>query len=179
MLKCRRSGGFTLIEMLVVVAIIGILVGLLLPAVAQVRRRALIVKARAEVKFLETALRCYYAEYDAWPPEAASGQAFSITKEMTVMLEGGSENNNRKIIFMNFAKKVSDIPCVPWTKVESSPTDADFYWCKVDHDFDNKIPGAGGDYNQPEADEKRPVIVWCVNPWGTDDKKIIGSWLLK
>lgn len=60
--KVRR--GFTLIEMLVVIAIIGILIGLLLPALGAMRRKAREVKCKNNLQNLHKGLMLYRNEKD-------------------------------------------------------------------------------------------------------------------
>jgi general secretion pathway protein G len=55
----RRSAAFTLLELLIVVAIIGILAGLLMPALAQARRKAMHVRAIGEIKNILLAVEIY------------------------------------------------------------------------------------------------------------------------
>jgi prepilin-type N-terminal cleavage/methylation domain-containing protein len=59
--------GFTLIELMVVVSIIGILVGLLLPAVNAARRRARRVQIASLVKECDLACGNYRLEYNQYP----------------------------------------------------------------------------------------------------------------
>ncbi|MEO7298704.1 MAG: prepilin-type N-terminal cleavage/methylation domain-containing protein [Verrucomicrobiota bacterium] len=66
----RRLGSrraFTLIEMLVVIAIIGILAGLLLPALAKVKERARIAQAKTDMVNLLTSITQYHATYGRYP----------------------------------------------------------------------------------------------------------------
>ena len=46
----KRKHGFTLVELLVVMAIIALLIGLLLPALAKARAQAMLTKDSAQVK---------------------------------------------------------------------------------------------------------------------------------
>ena len=63
---CKRRG-FTLIEMLAVIAIIALLAGMLLPALSKARIRARVAKAKAEMLNIRVSIEQYYADYSTYP----------------------------------------------------------------------------------------------------------------
>ena len=76
-----RSGqaGFTLVELLVVVTIIGLLVGLISVAVPKAIESGMKAKAKGELTAIVSAVKAYKQEYGQWP--VAKSQMDSVADE--------------------------------------------------------------------------------------------------
>lgn len=69
----RKNRGFTLIELLVVIGIIGILAGLLLPALSHARERGRAVKCSSNLKQVGLAMMMYVEDHQHYPPGRVAG----------------------------------------------------------------------------------------------------------
>jgi general secretion pathway protein G len=63
--------GFTLVELLVVLIIIGILVALILPNALRAVRQANTKECASNIRSLDTAVQMYYTENRSWPTAIA------------------------------------------------------------------------------------------------------------
>ena len=68
MTSFTQRSGFTLVELLVVIVIIGILAALVLPVVFRVRLTATVAVVDAEIDMLDMAIENYKNEYGSYPP---------------------------------------------------------------------------------------------------------------
>ena len=75
----RLRLGFTLLELLVVVAIIAVLVSILLPATQGMRQRAKQREAETTKAALANAIRSLRTEYGYWPTADASPNSANLT----------------------------------------------------------------------------------------------------
>jgi prepilin-type N-terminal cleavage/methylation domain-containing protein len=66
--------GFTLIEILVVIAIIASIIAMAIPNYLSARQRAQDIKTKSEMVQLKNALLLYYNDYNKYPPSAAPGK---------------------------------------------------------------------------------------------------------
>ena len=156
--SCKR---FTLIEMLVVIAIISILAGLVFPALGLARQNAKKSKANSECQSLKTAIIMYESEFSCWPAKASSeGSALSSGDYITMckMLTG---DNAKKMMFYEVGVGFEESKGIldPW---------GNQYQVVLDTDFDGKIANKG-DVATIAGKELRTRV--GVFSFGVDKKK--------
>ncbi len=93
-----KEKSFTLVELLAVIFIIGILAGLLLPAIGRVRRDAQIKAQQAEIRAIEVALELFYSAFLQYPPDPSTVASLtkvedSLNKNLWNPDESPSDNN--------------------------------------------------------------------------------------
>ena len=69
----KRRTGFTLVEMLVVIAIIGVLVALLIPAIQAARENARRAACQSNLKQIAFAVQQYHTKFHVFPPGSLDG----------------------------------------------------------------------------------------------------------
>lgn len=89
----RPRAAFTMIELLVVVAIIAILVGIVTSGVASARRQARVVQAESGVRELVDAWRAYWTVFGEWPGSLDGQSAAPATYGNLAPLLGDNPRN--------------------------------------------------------------------------------------
>jgi type II secretion system protein G len=74
----RGQRGFTLIELMVVVAVIGILTAIAIPLYTNMQLRARVAKAQADARALVSAISIYSAHMQSLPPDLAALNAAAV-----------------------------------------------------------------------------------------------------
>jgi prepilin-type N-terminal cleavage/methylation domain-containing protein len=77
-MRCRTKTGFTLVELLVIVAIIGILSTIVIVSLVQARKKARTIAVISEVKQLVNALELYYSKYGHYPNQQQYGENINV-----------------------------------------------------------------------------------------------------
>lgn len=81
-MNCRRAAGFTLVEVMVVVVILGILAGIILPKIMSRPEQARIVKVKQDILAVQSALDLYKLDNGYYPSTDQGLQAL-VTKPTT------------------------------------------------------------------------------------------------
>lgn len=106
----RARRGFTLIEVLVVIAIIGLLVGLVLPAVQAARESARRVQCTANLRQIGIAMNNYCSIHKMFPPThlyTGPGWSSNSMSGFSFLLSFLDQNSLFNSINMNFANQES------------------------------------------------------------------------
>jgi general secretion pathway protein G len=146
MKRKRDDRGFTLIELMVVIVILGILAGLIIPRIMSRPEEARRSKARLQIESLETALKLYKLDNFTYPTTEQGLQA--LVEAPTV---GTLPKNWRKGGYLEKGK----VPKDPWGNdyVYLSPG--------TQGDFDIISYGADGEQGGEEKNKD-------INSWETD-----------
>lgn len=78
-----KGRGFTLIELMIVMAIMAVLVGMILPRFKGMRDQANISKGQGEVRAIKTAIESYYITNNAYPATSTTVCATYLTLSTT------------------------------------------------------------------------------------------------
>jgi len=90
----QGNRGFTLVELLIVISIIGVLSGFILSVVGAAFKNKYENTAKSEMALIEAALERYKAAYGVYPPSGALGQPNRFTvNPLYFELEGVTNNN--------------------------------------------------------------------------------------
>jgi general secretion pathway protein G len=121
----RRHRGFTLIEIMVVVVIIGLLAAIIAPNIMQNLDRAEITAARQEVRLISSALESFRIDFYRYP----------TTDEGLEILTGRTEINNKTV-----PRYIDRVPNDPWGRPYL------YKWPSThDDDYDVYTLGADGE----------------------------------
>ena len=112
----RNTSTFTLIELLMVIAIIGILAGILIPTVGAVKSQANKAASKSQLSNYITAIQLFKGEYAYYPFVSGEDEVVDLSTQSTLFIEtlsgrdassGGSKeagNNRRRIAFHSFSE---------------------------------------------------------------------------
>jgi len=105
---CRRYAAFTLVELLVVMAVIATLAAMIFPAAAVIKRNAAIKRVQAEMKLVEMALTAYQADLGLYPPDNPDAPEFNqLFFELT-----GTTNITGNVFLSQAGPSISDVKAV-------------------------------------------------------------------
>ncbi len=100
--KSTGRRGFTLIEIMIVLAILAVIIGMVLPNLIQSQREASIRTARIAVKAVEAAAEMYAADHNGEFPAGGQG--------LDVLMHNGGNDPNWKGPYLKGTK----LPTDPW-----------------------------------------------------------------
>lgn len=109
----RHRLAFTLVELLVVMAVIATLAAMIFPAAAMIKRNAIIKRISTQMKLLEVALTAYQANLGHYPPDNPNAPEFNqLFFELA-----GTTNYSGNIYLSQVGPGITNIPAVYGTDV--------------------------------------------------------------
>ena len=143
----KKFGGFTLIEVLVVIAIVGILAGIVLGTLGQARNKAKIARAKLELKQFYNAIFMLEMDTGCWPKSPAEPDC----KDPYTIESGAGGNEiwdlNNDAVGLT-GDSGTDFPGWAGSYVENFPTDpwGKPYFLDTDYDYAKHMETGSGQW---------------------------------
>jgi len=85
----RRTSGFTIIELLIVMVVIAILVAVVIPLLKGTKERAFVASMRSDLRNLETAQESYFSDWQSYTSTLAA-LTFRGSPNVAVSIDSGT-----------------------------------------------------------------------------------------
>ena len=175
----KRRGGFTLVELLVVITIIGILIGLLLPAVQMARESARRTGCMNNLKQIGLALNGHLAAHRAFPTHhtgpAPPGERGGLYGWHVAILPYLEQSALYKAIDRSITMADSDAPSGAYTIGAAHPnavqaaTIVPEFICPSDHYAPSDVMGTA----RPAPTSYMGNVGWPPNCTGIDGRRVV------
>ncbi|MEX2581475.1 MAG: type II secretion system protein [Verrucomicrobiales bacterium] len=187
----RRSDGFTLLELLVVIGIIGILASLMYPATTGVLRNAKKAHAENTCYNLKNAISAYFTEYRKYPAKSGDNETDEIrtdNKLMDILLGAdnadGKELNPRRIAFYTgkAAKPAGNGKYRKGIVLEADGGGelwdpfAELYYVRMDLDYNSRTEKPSWDNTTDSQYLPESILVWSTGEDLSVDVDNIKTW---
>ncbi len=170
---------FTLIELLIVIAILGILMALLFPAVNGAMEAAKRAQARNDVVQIAKSMELYEVDYGRLPGTNGTGQ--DVSGDLLLALMGSntpSVPNARQQVYLEVQAWKRGKSGINSSNVFADPWGG-AYQVVFDTNYDNRIPDAGVDGYIKGTNVLKKVAVWNDPTKGTDAASVSPAKLKK
>ncbi|KRP33990.1 MAG: hypothetical protein ABS34_13305 [Opitutaceae bacterium BACL24 MAG-120322-bin51] len=186
----RNTSAFTLIELLMVIAIIGILAGILIPTVGAVRKQANIAASKSQLSNYVTAIQLFKGEYSYYPfVTGGNDTTVDLSSQSTLFIEtlsgrGASDGkpkveggNRRRIGFHSFSESeflLNDDDTVDATQLADRFSNTAIK-VRIDGDGDGQVDP---DVSGPEPTSPSNPIRTAITAWveGSEDSPGYALW---
>ena len=182
---------FTLIELLTVIAIIGVLVALLFPAIKNSLLKAETTKAQTAISGLATAFKSYYTEYGKWPVAdnttggGNSNYTYTVDTNFVALLQGA--NNTASLTGGAPGTSPSTFAPVSSSLLQGNPRGIRFlefkqaevdpkvglvdpwkgaYYCRFDQSYGNDVADPFNDTGPKPTKVNAGFVIWSAGPDG-------------
>jgi prepilin-type N-terminal cleavage/methylation domain-containing protein/prepilin-type processing-associated H-X9-DG protein len=146
-LKAGRKGAFTLVELLTVIAIIGILAALLLPALTSAKAKAKRIQCVANLQEIGVAFHIFLHDHDSkLPMEISTNVGGTLEFIQGALLAGGMFDYKH---FQAISNELSN-PALFWCPTDRARSAADFF-ASLQNVNISYFVGANADYGQPTS----------------------------
>lgn len=152
----KSTSGFTIVELLIVVVIIGILAAIVIVAYNGITTRATFTKLQSDLKSIDKALGIYHAKHGSYPVSPSSTWRYSCDYDITDFISELSE----------VTSSIPQAPCKhanphndTWV-YRSNGTDFKLIHIRGDASLVSQVPEALQDGNTTRFDEQRSWGYW-------------------